>query len=189
MQFRNKFFILSAVFVWTLSLVGNSPSAQAGFSVPAQEHPAATGPSVTVISAPALAVTAKVSSVTTPLSCQSGATLIANLIQDQGVVNLNQPGDCFTVAPVKIAVQDSLAVGSAMETASVVVANAPAPFFVPAYLAGSTPASPLPALPLPAAFLVVMAAGLMVAKSKKKTSISQRIMVSLSLPELQIMRC
>lgn len=126
----------------------------------------------------------------TLVGCQTAVSQ-SGLVQDQAVVNLHQPANCFTLTPAKnLASQAKLSVQPLYKIEQRVVALPSAKISSVHYQkAPSPPIFSQAPLPVFALLMVFMAAGVGIAASKLKKTSFNRIKQALKLEELQMLRC
>jgi hypothetical protein len=144
-----------------------------------------TGPVLQVVPAPDTAVvTAKTTSL-----CNFNAIVTSNLVQNTGVINLNQSAGCFTLQNAPLSVSQHLAVTSAINNATVAVVGKSATSWNQLHAAEPLP-STMPALPSPGLTLLLTIAVLTFVSAKRKRQPRVTNLTSApSLSQLQVMRC
>ena len=125
-----KILALNLIFAFLISLVYTNHSALALSTAISNPGPAVANSTitaksvlVTVVSLPAPA-SVKVASASFVLSCvAANAKAAANLVQDEGTINLNQPANCFSLQSVTQAVAvQNLKVENLSQTAKIAIA-------------------------------------------------------------------
>ena len=88
-------------------------------------------------------------------TCTQGRLIVNNFVQDTGVLNLNQPAECFSLALGKVVTQGRLAVDTFTSHASISVSRQPQNFQTPELhplIPGSVPVL----LPTPVAASIIL---------------------------------
>lgn len=141
-----------------------------------------------VAALPAQTVVPQAQSASAVTACSVKIAANANLVQNAGAVNLNQPASCFSLAPAQLAAAASLAVAQLLLAATVVVVNHSSffetPFFAPSPLG---PGSALPALVFAALTVILFEERKSIQKAA--TRLLGNFIQSLTLHQLRVLRC
>ena len=197
-----KILALNLIFAFLLGLVYSSPaifaSSKSINGLPAntraknsaQATNLSKAPIVTVVALPAPPIV-QVAAAPLALSCLGvSGKISANLIQDEGVINLNEPANCFSLqaSTQKFAVEN-LRVQNLQQTATVQIAyngqQLQSPDLVPA------PLSPqgFPSLPALSFTLVVAALVLRKKITTGLLNLRKQVLLSIGAYRLEILRC
>lgn len=166
------------------SSVFTTPVSEAS-SNPAPSSTAATV-KVQVLSAPQTATLNVEVKQTT--SCNLGPLTSNNLVQDTSLFNLNQTADCFAINSALLVTQPRLTVTVAATSSTILVVNNSQSTVHKIHQTQSLPQS-LPALPLAAALVFSVVTVAIEPGARAMHYRTKRLAQSLTLSQLQVMRC
>ena len=177
--------VIISTLVIPISLFGQTFEPELGVSAEANQT-TTTGPGLAVIT---LTNPSSVSVITANNSCSFNFASNINLVQDTGLINFNQPADCFTIRNKQLTFQQQLVVTWAETSASVSVVKQPVASWN--HLTATNPApQSIPMIPVPGLVLLVAAAMLTFAPIKQRVRQTMaRVSMTLTLSQLQVMRC
>ena len=192
---QTSIYSLITIFVLTLLFPKSGSLEQAAQAQAAQNNAVKTSATI-LVTVVQPSVTAKISvsevAIATSASCFGGAGSQSNIVQNAGVVNLNQPANCFSLS-------DSSSANFSGVRLSVVSPAMPAvkvSVITPQVKISAFNFNPAPAgQSIPVLPLTFFATGILWALSERKNifkKLSQKLSslkTSLSLQQLQVMRC
>jgi hypothetical protein len=122
-------------------------------------------------------------------SCMGAPSAPQNLVQDTGILNLNQPASCFSISLAEPVVSPSLAVEPLGLSAPGPVGVVSQPVYAPNY-ALPVAAQNLPLLPVAASVLMFAAVLVFTNMERKNLKPSRLFLIyNLSISQLQVFRC
>jgi len=165
------------------------PTASAGSKETAGQSYSPNLTPVTVIDKVESPEVVALSSAAPTTACKSPGPLKINLIQDTAEINLNQPADCFSLAPGKIFAQSELKVAALKNLEVKIAVQNPSPELAfSGFNSAAAPFAPvMPLIPMAAVLLFSVVAFKFAPREKIKQKSNQP--VSFTLNTFQVLRC